>query len=147
MQLIDASQKILDLIASRRNELAAALGEGADAVVHSRGSSASIERSSTGSSRRSTRPSRSWQAPGGSGQTLAWIGPGSTAKPGREPGPWLDIFIRSIGASPDAVFCDLFEPDNVSGGATDMRRAALVAVVLGLVTLAGVLAAGRGATG
>ena len=135
VQLIDASQQILDLIGSRREQLAAALGEGAQAVTQldrivaehrdelDRILSAlhpTLAIVAEGMQPRATCPDTEKQAdgscPSNIDATLAWAGPAFYSQGlAASHGPWLDIFIRSLGVSPNQVLCDLLDPQNISG--------------------------------
>jgi phospholipid/cholesterol/gamma-HCH transport system substrate-binding protein len=101
--LIDESKKILDLLASRRDELARALGEGSDAVVELAriigDHQVELDRILS-----TLHPTLEVVANNQEriDTALAWLGPGfyQQALAGSH-GPWLDLFIRSLG--PDVI--------------------------------------------
>ena len=107
VQLIDQSQAILDLIAQRRDDLATSLGEGADAV----GQLASIisqhkaELDRMLSTLHPTLDTARAQLDDVN-TALASAGPGfyGQALAGSH-GPWLDIFVRSLGPEVGNVLC------------------------------------------
>jgi phospholipid/cholesterol/gamma-HCH transport system substrate-binding protein len=102
VQLIDDSKKILDLLAGRRDEIARALGEGSDAVLElSR--IISVHQTELDQILSTLHPTLDVVA---ANQTkidtaLAWLGPGFYQQSlAGSHGPWLDLFVRSLG--PDA---------------------------------------------
>jgi phospholipid/cholesterol/gamma-HCH transport system substrate-binding protein len=109
--LIDESKKILDLLANRRDELARALGEGSDAVVELARVIGTHEQEldrilST------LHPTLDVVAANQQhvDAALAWLGPGfyQQALAGRH-GPWLDLFVRSLGPDVVDTLCDALE--------------------------------------
>lgn len=103
ISLIDSSQRILDLVVARRNDLAIVLGESADTVQE-------LDRLI------STNETRIDSILGSLAPTLdvvsaqqddidralAWLGPGLLQQSrGGSHGPWQDIFVRGVG--PDTV--------------------------------------------
>jgi phospholipid/cholesterol/gamma-HCH transport system substrate-binding protein len=117
VQLIDASQKILDLISSRRDELATALGEGSDAVQQLNRIVAEhrVELDRILTTLHPTLDLVAKYQPQ-INRALAWVGPAFYSQGlAASHGPWLDVFIRSLGASPNAVLCQLLDPTDMSG--------------------------------
>lgn len=107
--LIDQSKQILDLLASRRNELATALGSGSDAVSQlSR--LIGDNKAKLDSILDTLSPTLDVVARQQDhiDTALAWLGPGfyNQSLAGTH-GPWLDIFINSLGASPRDLACNL----------------------------------------
>ena len=118
--LIDESRAILALLDQRRNELSAALGEGAVAVT---GLADLIESSEAELDRLLTNlhPTLDVVADtqGDVDRALAWAGPGflNQTKAGSH-GPWLDIFVRGLGPDIGAVLCDVLAPTGECQGGT-----------------------------
>ncbi|MGH9136382.1 MAG: MlaD family protein [Acidimicrobiales bacterium] len=110
LQLVEQSQAILDLIANRRDELALALGEGATAVQGlSDLLSANQER--LDSLLDNLHPTLEVVDANMDhlNRALAWAGPAfyNMSLAGSH-GPWLDVFIRSLGAvDPEGLLCQL----------------------------------------
>jgi phospholipid/cholesterol/gamma-HCH transport system substrate-binding protein len=108
--LIDQSKQILDLLSNRRDELGQALGAGAEAVAQL--SELIGEHKQQLDSILSTlHPTLDVVA---ANQThidnaLAWLGPGfyDQSLAGTH-GPFLDIFINSLGVTPKAILCQVF---------------------------------------
>ena len=112
MQLIDASQKILDLIASGETSWPLRWARG---VRRSSSCRAIVETHRDELDRILTtlHPTLDIVAAHQDqlDNALAWLGPAFYGQGlAASHGPWLDIFIRSLGASPNAVLCDLFDP-------------------------------------
>jgi phospholipid/cholesterol/gamma-HCH transport system substrate-binding protein len=109
VELIDQSQAILDLIAQRRDDLATSLGEGADAV----GQLASIisqhkaELDRMLSTLHPTLDTARAQLDDVN-TALAYAGPGfyGQALAGSH-GPWLNIYVRTLGPVSATVLCDV----------------------------------------
>ncbi len=103
VQLLDSSKQILDMIVSRRNDLAIALGESADAVQQL-DRVISANKTQIDSILDSLAPTLDVVSANQDDidRTLAWLGPGllQQSKGGGQ-GPWQDIFVR--GAGPDVV--------------------------------------------
>ncbi|MCI0347671.1 MAG: MCE family protein, partial [Chloroflexi bacterium] len=116
VQLVDASEQILTLIANRRDELAAALGEGADAVVQL-GRLIGEHRTELDRILDNLHPTLDVVAAHQDDLDvgLAWAGPAfyQQALAGSH-GPWLDIFVYSLGVDPQSLLCGLFNQLGVS---------------------------------
>jgi phospholipid/cholesterol/gamma-HCH transport system substrate-binding protein len=105
--LIDQSKQILDLLANRRDELATALGAGSDAVVQLSNligqHEAQLDRILS-----TLHPTLDVVAADQShiDNALAWLGPGffQQSLAGTH-GPWLDIYIDSLGPDIVQVLC------------------------------------------
>lgn len=110
--LIDQSKKILDLLANRRDELAAALGSGADAVTQL-AQLIGDHRQQLDSILSTLHPTLDVIAANQShiDAALAWLGPGfyDQSLAGTH-GPFLDVFINSLGLDPRQIFCKLITP-------------------------------------
>jgi phospholipid/cholesterol/gamma-HCH transport system substrate-binding protein len=109
VSLIDQSKKILDLLATRRNELAQALGSGADAVSQlSR--LIGDHKQQLDSILTTLHPTLDVVSANQAhiDAALAWLGPGfyDQSLAGTH-GPFLDVFINSLGVDPRALFCQL----------------------------------------
>jgi phospholipid/cholesterol/gamma-HCH transport system substrate-binding protein len=110
--LIDQSKKILDLLASRRDELARALGAGSDAVTQL---SLIIGDHEVQLDRILSTLHPTLDVVAANQQNvdamLAWLGPGfyNQALAGTH-GPWLDLFIRSLGPDVIGVVCHALVP-------------------------------------
>ena len=101
--LIDESKKILDLLAGRRDELARALGEGSDAVVQL-ARIIGVHQQELDRILSTLHPTLEVVANNQDkiDVALAWLGPGFYQQSlSGSHGPWLDLFIRSLG--PDAI--------------------------------------------
>jgi phospholipid/cholesterol/gamma-HCH transport system substrate-binding protein len=115
--LIDESKKILDLLAARRDELARALGEGSGAVVEL-ARIIGVHEQELDRILSTLHPTLEVVA---NNQhqidvALAWLGPGFYQQSlAGSHGPWLDLFIRSLG--PDVVqsMCEALAPSAPSG--------------------------------
>jgi phospholipid/cholesterol/gamma-HCH transport system substrate-binding protein len=110
--LIDQSKKILDLLANRRDELARALGAGSDAVTQLSiiigGHQVQLDRILSTLHPTLDVVSANQQK---IDAALAWLGPGfyNQALAGRH-GPWVDLFIRSLGPDVIGVICHALVP-------------------------------------
>ncbi|MGH9186924.1 MAG: MlaD family protein [Acidimicrobiales bacterium] len=131
VQLIDASKQILDLITLRRDELAVALGQGSEAVGqltriivdHEVGIDRIldtldpaldvIDRSMNIEECGYDIDQDAAQTPDASclDVALAWLGPGflQQVQAGTN-GPWLEIFVRSLGPDILGTLCDILQP-------------------------------------
>jgi phospholipid/cholesterol/gamma-HCH transport system substrate-binding protein len=110
--LIDESKKILDLLAGRRDELARALGEGSDAVVQLAriigDHQLELDRILS-----TLHPTLEVVADNQEkvDVALAWLGPGFYQQSlSGSHGPWLDLFIRSLGPDVAQTMCDVLAP-------------------------------------
>jgi phospholipid/cholesterol/gamma-HCH transport system substrate-binding protein len=106
--LVDQSKKILDLLANRRDELARALGEGSDAVVQL---ARIIGTHQTELDRilSTLHPTLDVVAANQEhvDAALAWLGPGFYQQSlAGSHGPWLDLFVRSLGPDVVDTLCD-----------------------------------------
>ena len=103
VQLLDSSKQILDMIVARRNDLAIALGESADAVQEL-DRVISANKTQIDSILDSLAPTLDVVSANQDDidRTLAWLGPGllQQSKGGAQ-GPWQDIFVRGVG--PDVL--------------------------------------------
>lgn len=114
--LVDQSKKILDLLASRRDELSRALGAGSDAVTELSLliSNHEVELDHILST---LHPTLDIVAANQANvdAMLAWLGPGlyDQAKAGRH-GPWADLFIRSLGPDVFSQLCNLIKPNGTT---------------------------------
>jgi phospholipid/cholesterol/gamma-HCH transport system substrate-binding protein len=103
VQLIDTSQAVLQLVSQRRDDLARALGEGSD-VVNQLSSIISDHKVQLDRILTTLHPTvavvdKNLEAVE---TALPWLGPGFLQQSlGGTHGPWLDIFVRSLG--PDVV--------------------------------------------
>ena len=103
VQLVDDSKKILDLLANRRDEIARALGEGSDAVVEL-ARIISVHQQELDQILSTLHPTLDVVAANQQqiDTALAWLGPGLYQQSlAGSNGPWLDVFVRSLG--PDAI--------------------------------------------
>ena len=110
--LIDQSKKILDLLASRRDELATALGEGSQAVTQL-AKLIGDHQQQLDEILSTLHPTLDVVAAnqGHIDNALAWLGPGfyQQALAGSH-GPWLDLFVDSLGPDIVGVLCGQFKP-------------------------------------
>ena len=110
--LIDQSKKILDLLASRKNELATALGEGSQAVTQL----AKIigdHQVQLDEILSTLHPTLDVVAANQTNidNALAWLGPGFYQQSlAGSHGPWLDLFIDSLGPDIVGILCNQFKP-------------------------------------
>jgi phospholipid/cholesterol/gamma-HCH transport system substrate-binding protein len=108
--LIDQSKKILDLLVSRRNELAQTLGSSAD-VVTQLSQLIGDHQEQLDSILSTLHPTLDVVAANQQhiDNALAWLGPGfyNQSLAGTH-GPFLDIFINSLGLHPKQLLCDIF---------------------------------------
>ncbi|MEY2451717.1 MAG: phospholipid/cholesterol/gamma-HCH transport system substrate-binding protein [Acidimicrobiaceae bacterium] len=116
--LIDESKKILDLLAGRRDELATALGQGSDAVVQL-ARIIGVHQQELDRILSTLHPTLEVVANNQEhiDVALAWLGPGfyQQSLAGRH-GPWLDLFIRSLGPDVVQTMCEaLGLPSPTSG--------------------------------
>ena len=110
--LIDQSKKILDLLASRKAELATALGEGSQAVTQL----AKIigdHQVQLDEILSTLHPTLDVVAANQTNidNALAWLGPAfyQQSLAGTH-GPWLDVFVDSLGPDIIGVLCNQFKP-------------------------------------
>jgi phospholipid/cholesterol/gamma-HCH transport system substrate-binding protein len=110
--LIDQSKKILDLLANRRTELATALGEGSAAVTQL----AKIigdHQVQLDEILSTLHPALDVVSANQANidNALAWLGPAfyQQTKAGSH-GPWLDLFIDSLGPDIVGILCNQFKP-------------------------------------
>jgi phospholipid/cholesterol/gamma-HCH transport system substrate-binding protein len=115
--LIDQSKKILDLLASRRDELTKALGAGSDAVTELARIIGDHEVQldqilSTLHPTLDVVAANQQQID----TALAWLGPGfyQQSLAGTN-GPWLDIFVRSLGPDVIATLCQVLANQSTCG--------------------------------
>jgi ABC-type transporter Mla subunit MlaD len=110
--LIDESKKILDLLANRRDELARALGEGSDAVVQL-ARIIGVHQQELDRILSTLHPTLEVVANNQDkiDVALAWLGPGFYQQSlSGSHGPWLDLFIRSLGPDVAQAMCDALAP-------------------------------------
>jgi len=107
--LIDQSKKILDLLANRKDQLAAALGEGS-AAVNQLSQLIGDHEQQLDEILSTLHPTLDVVAANQQhiDNALAWLGPGfyDQSLAGTH-GPFLDIFINSLGLDPRALFCQI----------------------------------------
>jgi phospholipid/cholesterol/gamma-HCH transport system substrate-binding protein len=106
--LIDESKKILDLLANRRDELARALGEGSDAVVQL-ARIIGVHQQELDRILSTLHPTLEVVANNQAkiDTALAWLGPGFYQQSlSGSHGPWLDLFIRSLGPDVTHALCE-----------------------------------------
>jgi len=106
--LIDQSKKILDLLATRRDELAQALGSGADAV-NQLSRLLGDHKQQLDEILSTLHPTLDVVAANQAhiDRALAWLGPGfyDQSLAGTH-GPFLDVFINSLGLDPRQILCN-----------------------------------------
>lgn len=110
--LIDESRKILDLLANRRDEMARALGEGSSAVVEL-ARIIGVHQQELDRILSTLHPTLEVVAnnQGNVDTALAWLGPGFYQQSlSGSHGPWLDLFIRSLGPDVAQTMCDALAP-------------------------------------
>lgn len=110
--LIDESKKILDLLAGRRDELARALGEGSDAVVQL-ARIIGVHQQELDRILSTLHPTLEVVANNQQqiDTALAWLGPGFYQQSlSGSHGPWLDLFVRSLGPDVAQTMCDVLAP-------------------------------------
>ncbi len=103
VSLLDSSKQVLDLIVARRNDLAIALGDSADAVQEL-DRVISANKAHIDSILDSLGPVLDVVSANQDDidRTLAWLGPGLLQQSrGGGQGPWQDIFVRGVG--PDVL--------------------------------------------
>lgn len=113
LDLIDASQGVLDMIVRRRDDLARALGEGSRAVTElSR--LVDVNRARIDAILDTVHPTLAEVESNleDVNRGLAWLGPAflQQALAGSH-GPWVDIFVRSLGPDVLGVLSDLYDLD------------------------------------
>ena len=109
--LLDSSSQILDLIVARRNDLAIALGESADAVTEL-DRLISDNKIKIDSILDSLAPTLDVVAANQDDidRTLAWLGPALLQQSrGGGQGPWADIFVRAAGPDVLGALDDVYE--------------------------------------
>jgi phospholipid/cholesterol/gamma-HCH transport system substrate-binding protein len=110
--LIDQSKQILDLLASRRDELATALGEGSQAVTQL-SKIIGDHQVQLDEILSTLHPTLDVVAAnqGHIDNALAWLGPGfyQQSLAGTH-GPWLDVFVDSLGPDVVQILCGQFKP-------------------------------------
>ena len=103
------SKKILDLLANRKDQLAAALGEGS-AAVNQLSQLIGDHEQQLDEILSTLHPTLDVVAANQQhiDNALAWLGPGfyDQSLAGTH-GPFLDIFINSLGLDPRALFCQI----------------------------------------
>ena len=111
VSLLDSSQRILDLIVERRDDLALVLGETADTVQELdriiRENEAQIDGALD-----SLAPTLDVVAANQADvdRALTWLGPGLLQQSrGGEQGPWQDIFVRGLGPDVLGALGDVYE--------------------------------------
>jgi ABC-type transporter Mla subunit MlaD len=116
--LIDQSKKILDLLAARRDELGRALGEGSDAVVEL-ARIIGVHQVELDRILSTLHPTLDVVAANQQqiDVALAWLGPGFYQQSlSGSHGPWLDLFIRSLGPDVVGTLCNvLVQPPKTCG--------------------------------
>jgi phospholipid/cholesterol/gamma-HCH transport system substrate-binding protein len=108
--LIDQSKQILDLLANRRDELSRALGEGSDAVVQL-SNLIGLHQVQLDQILSALHPTLDVVAANQPhiDNALAWLGPGFYQQSlAGSHGPWLDIYIDSLGPDVIGVLCGTY---------------------------------------